>query len=452
MNTRTLSNYLGQILELGYDVPEDRIKMIEDTPVFKAFQKGQISIVDLAKGLQDRCNLAGNPLIPADHILLMSKPDGLNLITKEINEEALHTLVRDQASLSPDVEYARNLIDGPIRDHELACRRIKEIADYELRFVLDQEPERIKAVLSNSSSRNNELLEKLGRVIRKSIWDLNTEKKLLKDKYPNDEKEVIDARTLRYNQQIDRKNRLLIAFGLNSIAPNDPHFDHEEKMESIWSEVYDYIHALALGADGDDLRQGIVFMRLSKETAFICPYYDKKGALAQLNGLARDLAKEYDWLEPYALGFIVSDIVPTIQGSRKVRLEIRQRHDIQALSRIDMTIDPLMSPREVMSAYEEARNRLLLHYRPLSSEHAYLALFVSRCNRSSLDDWRSVMNAWNQHTDVNKDFKLKKYTNMSIFKRDAQSAKERLLQYKVAPKRPQKANKPLVEVDSVGIE
>ena len=92
---------------------------------------------------------------------------------------------------------------------------------------------------------------------------------------------------------------------------------------------------------------------------------------------------------------------------------------IPCLSRITLTIDPALSPRQVESLYRRVRGQVLDgRYRNLTRKHALLAAFTTTLSGLKLSD---QMSKWNAR------YRQWKYKAVTNFGRDAKTARDRLL-------------------------
>ncbi|MHB1343013.1 MAG: hypothetical protein ACYCX3_01455 [Thermoleophilia bacterium] len=147
------------------------------------------------------------------------------------------------------------------------------------------------------------------------------------------------------------------------------------------------------------------------------------GVLDELRRLGARLAKSYSWTADQATVFALSGVTPLVAG---IRLETDIQTEHPAASRITLTVDPVVSPGEVLAIYSELRQKVLKGtHRPLSEKHQRLAVFAAE--RRPGATWAEVMEAWNhaheEHT----------YTTVTVFARDCTAAKRRLLRPKLDP-------------------
>jgi len=79
------------------------------------------------------------------------------------------------------------------------------------------------------------------------------------------------------------------------------------------------------------------------------------GPLADLRRLSARLSETYLWSQAAAVTFIMCDWLPRYD---RVRMEYRLNFTCHALSRMTLTIDPSISPRELAAIYENMRKQL----------------------------------------------------------------------------------------------
>src|SRR5262249_41097344 len=149
--------------------------------------------------------------------------------------------------------------------------------------------------------------------------------------------------------------------------------------------------------------------------------------LRRLDTLCRDLADVYAWTSVEAEGFVLTgSVVPLV---RPLAVQMAYRI-IPALTRLVLTVDPLVPPSEVAAFYRFIRRFVLSRRtRRISAKHAELAAFVAL--RPRAEQWRETMRRWNA-THRQSD----QYDHVSNFRRDGGRAKKRLLSPpELAPRR-----------------
>lgn len=147
------------------------------------------------------------------------------------------------------------------------------------------------------------------------------------------------------------------------------------------------------------------------------------GMLARLQQLSTELAKRYQWQPALATVFVLTGLMPVllpIKGSSHPSEFETHEGTVTALSRIVLTIDPTLTPKEVSTAFQRIRQQILgAKWRDLGERQLALARFA--LHREDAEPWTQRMEAWN------KDFDEWPYPNVGNFKRDCQNAIEKLL-------------------------
>jgi hypothetical protein len=141
------------------------------------------------------------------------------------------------------------------------------------------------------------------------------------------------------------------------------------------------------------------------------------GVLNDLRYLSETLAGRYGWQPGQATEFVLTGATPAISS---FEVGVKMRMSIPALSRVTLTVDPTLSPREVAEYYRQYRQQVLgRRHRSLSEKHTALALFMSF--RPLGETYAEAMKAWN------KEYRKWRYGQETNFGRDAQVARRRLL-------------------------
>lgn len=149
----------------------------------------------------------------------------------------------------------------------------------------------------------------------------------------------------------------------------------------------------------------------------------RDGVLADLKAITKSLASIFRWQEAQATVFVLTGKAPLISNLRvNVQPGPASRVDsllkpLNCLGRIAIDADPLLTPREVLAAYEEVRRKVLAKKpRSLSERHMQLASFcVGReLNRATMNEWNRAHKHW-------------QYDRLSVFSDQAQKARQRLL-------------------------
>ena len=139
------------------------------------------------------------------------------------------------------------------------------------------------------------------------------------------------------------------------------------------------------------------------------------GTLHILHQLASSLSQTFHWTEAEAAMLVLTDEVPPVEPAKW------QVHwsATPCLSRITLTLDPALSPRQVESVYRRVRGEVLDgRYRNITTKHALLAAFTATLSSLKL---REQMRKWNAK------YRRWKYTVVTNFGRDATAARDRLL-------------------------
>jgi hypothetical protein len=143
------------------------------------------------------------------------------------------------------------------------------------------------------------------------------------------------------------------------------------------------------------------------------------GVLEKLRGVSEHLVKRYGWRDAQATLFILTGHIPVVFD---IRATEQLRDPLSVTTRITLTIDPTLTPREVAKHYAYVRQKVLgKRHRPLSEKHIRLAMFSAM--RPEEETWAERMAAWN------KEYPKWRYTfeQVSNFRRDCLQAQRRLL-------------------------
>jgi len=152
------------------------------------------------------------------------------------------------------------------------------------------------------------------------------------------------------------------------------------------------------------------------------------GVLGQLRTISVRLAKSFDWAEDQATAFILTGVTPALTKSR-IHIDRVWGHGL--MSRIQMEIDPTLSPRAVMEVYRKARSELgQTHHRSMSTKHLHMAEFYGG---EKSQTWPVLMEDWNKSRP---DWSYREVRN---FSRDCRSAWQRVTG--------QERSDPLVRID-----
>lgn len=142
------------------------------------------------------------------------------------------------------------------------------------------------------------------------------------------------------------------------------------------------------------------------------------GELESLRQLSEGLAKRYRWHAGQATVFVLTGITPLLTSCVEGAV---LRFDRPVLSRITLSLDPVVSPKEVMDHYRNLRQRMLQGERYRTQDHKALRLAVFYAERPDGETWRERMAAWN---DQYPDWPAK---DEGQFGRDCRLAYQRLM-------------------------
>ena len=142
------------------------------------------------------------------------------------------------------------------------------------------------------------------------------------------------------------------------------------------------------------------------------------GTLDKLRLLSKSLARRNKWMEAQATTFVLTDISPVLASiCGGIRMAMHQ----PISSRINMEIDPTLTPEEVAGYYKKIRASLIgSRFRSMSEKHLRLAEFYGG-HKPEGKTWTALMDSWNR-IQV-RDWKYKRY---ETFARDCKRAWERL--------------------------
>jgi hypothetical protein len=140
------------------------------------------------------------------------------------------------------------------------------------------------------------------------------------------------------------------------------------------------------------------------------------GLLEELREISEELSRHYLWHPAQATMFVLTAAVPSVPWfSIKYSLGFPT-----AVSRVELTIDPAMSPVEVAAEYRRIRQSVVKgRPRALSEKHLQLASFTADMEES--DPWEARRTGWN------KEYPRWRYDDLNNFRRDCRQAAKRLL-------------------------
>ena len=121
------------------------------------------------------------------------------------------------------------------------------------------------------------------------------------------------------------------------------------------------------------------------------------GVLARLHHLSSTLAQRYRWQPAQATAFVLTGLPPAlsaIDATWDPSFFQTQAGGVTALSRLVLTIDPTLSPKEVHNYFQAIRQRILgSKWRDLNESQLELARFA--LHRAQEESWQQCMAAWN---------------------------------------------------------
>ncbi len=143
------------------------------------------------------------------------------------------------------------------------------------------------------------------------------------------------------------------------------------------------------------------------------------GLLDTLRELGENLYKRFRWDQGQAILFVLTGNTPLVD---LMKGEVSITAPFGALSRINLTVDPSVSPSEVEAYYRKLRGSKRRHKR-ITEKHLTLAIFFA--TRSDGETWSQMMKAWNeQYSEQDWAYEADDVRN---FARDCTSAQKRLL-------------------------
>ena len=143
------------------------------------------------------------------------------------------------------------------------------------------------------------------------------------------------------------------------------------------------------------------------------------GTLDELRMLSESLARRFTWQEAQATTFVLTGVSPLLSSLRGwIRIAFSQ----PISSRINMEIDPTLTPKEVAEQYKKLRTSLVgARYRSISEKHLRLAEFYGG-HKPKDTTWSALMHKWNHSQDQGWD-----YHRFEAFARDCNQAWQRLM-------------------------
>jgi hypothetical protein len=146
-----------------------------------------------------------------------------------------------------------------------------------------------------------------------------------------------------------------------------------------------------------------------------------EGILRRLFNLSKQIVTKYSWQPAQATSFILTGITPALILASS---EIARNIQIPAITKINMTLSPHLSPNQVANIYKKSRQKLIPNKikrnRPMSEKHYKLAKFYYTHLHSNLK-WADSMKLWAQQNPKDA------YVIVQQFSRDAKHAYERVI-------------------------
>ncbi|MCX6022163.1 MAG: hypothetical protein NTZ05_10625 [Chloroflexi bacterium] len=145
------------------------------------------------------------------------------------------------------------------------------------------------------------------------------------------------------------------------------------------------------------------------------------GVLAELKRAGDLLHWRYGWTQGQATVFLLTGLRPDLPA---VTESVRRRSPT-VLNRITLTVDPVLSPREVGAHYSRIRERVVgSRHREQTRKHLLLAYFPTTPLAKEAGTWAERMERWNEWSKSSPDMA---YTVWRTFERDCIQARKRLL-------------------------
>ncbi|SRR6266571_1003370 len=144
------------------------------------------------------------------------------------------------------------------------------------------------------------------------------------------------------------------------------------------------------------------------------------GTLHQLSQLSEGLSRAYLWSPAQACVFVLTGATPLVD---RVRCTLNHS-DPSSTSRISLSIDPTVTPRELADLYRPIRRRFLGgRYRSPSAKHIRLAAFAG--TRDEAEPRADTLAAWNKGCEPSERYAGNK---VRTFARDCRAALARVLE------------------------
>jgi len=147
------------------------------------------------------------------------------------------------------------------------------------------------------------------------------------------------------------------------------------------------------------------------------------GTLHQLKELSQRLSRAYLWSEAQACVFVLTGAIPVVARVRCTLIH----SDPSSTSRISLSVDPTVTPKELADGYRSIRRRFLGgRYRSPSAKHIRLAALAG--TRGGAEPWADTLAAWNKGCEPSD-----RYTGdkLRTFARDCRAAVARVLEPRI---------------------
>ena len=138
------------------------------------------------------------------------------------------------------------------------------------------------------------------------------------------------------------------------------------------------------------------------------------GTLDRLRVVSKSLERRFIWKEAQASVFVLTGLSPLLSSLRGA---IRMTFSQPISSRINMEIDPILTPEEVAEQYKKLRASLIkARYRSMTGKHLRLAEFYGG-HKPEGTTWAALMEKWNHSQDRGWE-----YDRFETFARDCKRA------------------------------
>ncbi|MGH2692426.1 MAG: hypothetical protein ACRDHM_07965 [Actinomycetota bacterium] len=147
------------------------------------------------------------------------------------------------------------------------------------------------------------------------------------------------------------------------------------------------------------------------------------GTLHQLKELSERLSRAYPWSEAQGCVFVLTGATPVVARVRCTLIH----SDPSSTSRISLSVDPTVTPKELAERYGSIRTRFLGgRYRSPSPKHLRLAALAG--TRGEAEPWADALAAWNKGCESSERYPRAK---LRTFARDCRTAVARVLEPRI---------------------